>query len=145
MWHESYLGFFGTRRTKECRHILLPYLLDEPPQGHFGVAVRVCVHNIQSVVPQQGGIAVYLVHGDLNGRAQAQGTEGQGHVPGSLKSDGQLVALGPDAAVVGDSQHQHQVTHKYVPGGRGAHRPQHHSQPTCYLMLLDHLNTRRAW
>lgn len=96
--HESYLGFFRTRWTKQRRHILLPHLVDESTQGHFGTTVCVYEHKIQTVVPQQGGIGVHLLHGDLNGRAQPQGAEGEGHVPGSLEANDQLVRLRPIGA-----------------------------------------------
>ncbi|TNN84805.1 Long-chain-fatty-acid--CoA ligase 5 [Liparis tanakae] len=59
------------------------------------------VQKIQTVVAEEGGIVVHLLHGYLYGRAQPQGTEGQGHIPGSLEADDQ--PLRPSGGVADDS------------------------------------------
>lgn len=76
--------------------------MDEFSQGLFGITVCVLVNKIQTVVPQEGGVVVHLLHGYLDGRAQPPGAEGEGHVPGSLEGNEQPVRLGPVAAVADD-------------------------------------------
>lgn len=89
----SYLSFLGTGWTKERRQLLRPRLVDEHSQGNFGITVCIIVDKIQTVVAQEGGIGVHLLHSYLDGGAQPEGAEGEGHVPGSLEADHQLVGM----------------------------------------------------
>lgn len=76
--------------------------MDESSQGLFRITVSVLVHKIKTVVSQEGGIVVHLLHGYLNGRAQPQCTVREGHVPGSLEANQQLVIWRSIAAAVLD-------------------------------------------
>lgn len=141
---ESYLSFFGTRRTEQCGHVLLPHLVDESSEGDFRITVCVYVHKVQTVVPQQGRTGVHLLHGNLYGRTQPQGAEGQGHVPGSLEAYDQLAAVRATGAVTnngGGGQRQREVEHGQVTHAGGTHCPPHHSHPV-HRFSLQGLNSK---
>lgn len=140
----SYLGLSWTRWTEECRHVFFPHLVDESSQGNFGITVCVHVHKVQTVVSQEGGIWIHLLHGYLHGRAQPQGAEGERNVPRNLEADEQPASLSPICVVVYDcgcSKHQCEVEHECVAHARVTHHPWHPSHLTGCLMP-EGLNTQ---